>query len=81
MASARRAVAGRLYFAVRLARVDREARLLVLADLVVCLQVVLFFQKKDRSIYWQLAIISLLEVVVAADSATGRCSASCWCST
>ncbi len=54
------------YFALHLARADGEARLLVLADLIVCLQVVLFFRKKDRSIYWQLAIISLLEVVVAA---------------
>jgi transglutaminase-like putative cysteine protease len=30
------------------------------------LQLILFFQKKDVVIYWQLAIISLLQVVVAA---------------
>ena len=47
-------------------RAEREWWLLDLADLVVCLQVVLFFQKKDPSIYWQLAIISLSQVVVAA---------------
>ncbi len=54
------------WFAVRWMRVGGDARILVLADLVVYLQLILFFQKKDRSVYWLLAIISLLEVVVAA---------------
>ena len=44
----------------------RCAGILLLADLVVYLQVILFFQKKDRTTYWMLVIISLLEVVVAA---------------
>ena len=63
------------YFAVRWMRVDAEARILALADLVVYLQVILFFQKKDRSVYWMLAIISLLEVVVAAYFSQRACSA------
>ena len=54
------------WFAVRWMRVGGDARIFVLADLVVYLQLILFFQKKDRSVYWLLAIISLLEVVVAA---------------
>ena len=55
-----------VYFIAHVFRVEREAWLLDLADLVVCLQVVLFFQKKDPLIYWLLAIISLSQVIVAA---------------
>ena len=65
MASAAALLLG-AWFAVRWMRVGGDARIFVLADLVVYLQLVLFFQKKDRSVYWLLAIISLLEVVVAA---------------
>jgi transglutaminase-like putative cysteine protease len=65
MASAAALALG-LWFAARWMRVGGQARILVVADLVVYLQVILFFQKKDRSTYWLLAIISLLEVVVAA---------------
>lgn len=39
---------------------------LAIADFLVYLQVVLFFQKKDERIYWQLVMLSLLQVVVAA---------------
>lgn len=42
------------------------SQLLVIANLLVFLQVVLFFQQKDERIYWQLIMLSLLEVVVAA---------------
>ena len=42
------------------------AQTLVVADLVTWLQLILFFQKKEAAVYWQLAILSLLQVVVAA---------------
>ena len=55
------------YAAHRMLRTDGDARqILIVADLIVYLQVVLFFQKKETAIYWQLIVISLLEVVVAA---------------
>ena len=46
-------------------------KLLSIANLLICLQVVLFFQKKNTRIYWQLAVLSLLQVVVAAALSTG----------
>lgn len=39
---------------------------LAIADFLVYVQLVLFFQKKDERIYWQLVMLSLLQVVVAA---------------
>ena len=54
------------YAAHQMLRTDGDTRILIVADLIVYLQVVLFFQKKETSIYWQLIVISLLEVVVAA---------------
>ena len=60
-----------VYFAFRLLRVGGENRLLELANLVVCLQVILFFQQKNIAIYWQLAMVSLLQVVVAAGFSHG----------
>lgn len=45
---------------------DRNYQLLAIADLLVYLQVVVFFQEKTIRIYWQLAMLSLLQVVVAA---------------
>ncbi len=47
-------------------RYEGYSQLLVIANLLVFLQVVLFFQHKDERIYWQLIMLSLLEVVVAA---------------
>lgn len=47
-------------------RYEGYSQLLVIANLLVFLQVVLFFQQKDERIYWQLIMLSLLEVVVAA---------------
>lgn len=46
-------------------------KLLSIANLLICLQVVLFFQKKNTRIYWQLAVLSLLQVVVAAALSSG----------
>ena len=40
--------------------------MLALADLLVYLQVILLFQEKDQRVYWWLAVMSLLQVVVAA---------------
>ena len=47
-------------------RLRREDQLLAIANLLVYLQVVVFFQKKTPRIHWQLAMLSLLQVVVAA---------------
>jgi transglutaminase-like putative cysteine protease len=48
------------------ARFDRNQQLLAIANLLVYLQVVVFFQEKNTRIYWQMAMLSLLQVVVAA---------------
>ncbi len=53
------------FCALRMLRLEGEARMMVLADLVICLQMILFYQKKETAIYWQLAVISLLQVVAA----------------
>jgi transglutaminase-like putative cysteine protease len=53
-------------FALDLFRLGRESQLVAIANLLVYLQVVLLFQKKDLRIYWQLLMLSLLQVVVAA---------------
>ena len=45
---------------------DTHRQLLAIAHLLICLQVVLLFQLKSDRIYWQLAVLSLLQVVVAA---------------
>ena len=39
--------------------------ILIIARLLVYLQVILLFQKKDPRVYWQLLVLSLLQVVVA----------------
>ncbi len=41
-------------------------QVLFIAKLLVYLEVILLFQKKDARAYWQLAMVSLLQVVVAA---------------
>lgn len=47
-------------------RDDTHRQLLAIAHLLIYLQVVLLFQRKSERIYWQLAVLGLLQVVVAA---------------
>jgi hypothetical protein len=47
-------------------RMASEGQLLAIANMLVYLQVVLFFQEKTARVYWQLLVLSLLQVVVAA---------------
>jgi protein-glutamine gamma-glutamyltransferase len=46
--------------------VNRVDQLLAIADMLVYLQIVLLFQEKTARVYWQLIVLSLLQVVVAA---------------
>jgi hypothetical protein len=55
---------------LRLAR-DREAQLLTISHMLIYLQVVLVFQAKSRRVHWQLLVLSVLQVVVAAALAMG----------
>jgi len=43
-----------------------EAGILGIADLLVYLQIILLLQHKDTRVYWELATLSLLQVVIAA---------------
>lgn len=52
-------------------RYDGEARMLAMADMLIYLQIVLLFQEKDVRVYWWLAVMSLLQVVVAAGFSQG----------
>ena len=45
---------------------DMRAQLMAIANLLIYLQMVLFYQRKTPQLYWQLTILSLLQVVVAA---------------
>jgi transglutaminase-like putative cysteine protease len=45
---------------------DTQRQLLAVADLLLYLQLVLFYQRKSTRLYWQLTMLSLLQVVVAA---------------
>lgn len=47
-------------------RSDSESQLLSIASLLIYLQMVLLFQRKSSRLYWQLLVLSLLQVVVAA---------------
>ncbi len=47
-------------------RNDVETQLLAIANLLIYLQIVLMFQEKSLRVYWQLSILSLLQVVVAS---------------
>ena len=47
-------------------RVESEEQLLAISRLLVYLQVVLLFQKKTIRLHWHIALLSLLQVVVAA---------------
>ena len=42
-----------------------ETLLLSIAHLLIVLQIILLFQAKDDRIYWQIAMLSLLQVMVA----------------
>lgn len=44
----------------------QQGQLLAIANLLIYLQIVLFFQRKSHRIYWHLSVLSLLQVVVAA---------------
>ena len=44
---------------------DPEHQLLSIANLLIYLQLILLFQEKHERIYWHLAVLSLLQVVVA----------------
>jgi transglutaminase-like putative cysteine protease len=46
-------------------------QILAMANLLIYLQVILLFQAKDSRTYWQLAMLSFLQVVVAAPFAQG----------
>ena len=45
---------------------DIPGKLLAVANLLVYLQVILFYQRKHDRLYWQLIVLSLLQVVVSA---------------
>ncbi len=45
---------------------DRVYQLMIVANLLVYLQTILLFQKKTPRLYWQVLVLSLLQVVVAA---------------
>lgn len=47
-------------------QLERERQLLAIAYLLIYLQIVLLYQRKTIRIYWQLLMLSLLQVVVAA---------------
>jgi transglutaminase-like putative cysteine protease len=46
--------------------IGSQDQLLAIADMLVYLQIVLLFQDKTSRVYWQLIVLSLLQVVVAA---------------
>ena len=52
------------YFDYR--RQDEDFQLLAIANLLIYLQFVLFFQHKSQRTYWQLGLLGLLQVVVAS---------------
>lgn len=54
-----------------LIRFGGNTQTLAVASLLVYLQVILLFQKKDTRIYWQLIMLSLLQVVIAAAFSQG----------
>jgi transglutaminase-like putative cysteine protease len=45
---------------------NTRSQLLAIAHLLIYLQIVLFYQRKNDRLYWQLAVLSLLQIVVAA---------------
>ncbi len=47
-------------------RFERDTQLLAVANLLVYLQIVLLFQEKAPRVYWQILVLSLLQVVISA---------------
>jgi hypothetical protein len=47
-------------------RFDADTQLLAIANLLIYLQIVLLFQDKQLRVYWQVLVLSLLEVVIGA---------------
>jgi transglutaminase-like putative cysteine protease len=47
-------------------RFDNDTQLFAIANLLIYLQIVLLFQPKTLRVYWQILVLSLLEVVVGA---------------
>lgn len=47
-------------------RFDADTQLLAIANLLIYLQIVLLFQEKQLRVYWQVLVLSLLEVVIGA---------------
>jgi hypothetical protein len=60
------AVVAVIYTVVRLVGQPTESQLLAVANLLVYLQIILFYQRKTVRLYWQLLTLSFLQVVVAA---------------
>lgn len=56
---------GVLAYSLATLRLERHALVMDVARLLVLLQVIVLFQKKDARTYWHLAELSLLQVVVA----------------
>lgn len=54
------------YTVVDFLRNGAQNQLLAIANLLLYLQLILLFQEKNLRVYWQLLVLSLLEVVVAA---------------
>ena len=46
-------------------QLEKDSQLLAIANLLVYLQIVLLFQRKDTRVFWQLFMLSFLQVVVA----------------
>jgi protein-glutamine gamma-glutamyltransferase len=51
--------------------VEAADQLLAIANMLIYLQIVLLFQEKSPRVYWQLIVLSLLQVVVAAALSLG----------
>ncbi|WP_202921240.1 transglutaminase family protein [Anatilimnocola aggregata] len=49
----------------------REDQLLTISHMLIYLQIVLVFQEKSRRVYWQLLVLSVLQVVVTAALSLG----------
>ena len=47
-------------------RFERDTQLLAVANLLIYLQIVLLFQEKLPRVYWQILVLSLLQVVISA---------------
>ena len=46
--------------------VNQETQLLSIADLLIYLQIILLFQEKNERVYWQVSILTLLQIVVGS---------------